>query len=88
MAKPIYIHRTNKPGTCRWCGKKIYLGAGYCLNGANYFSRNQEDPTWCTMRCAMAFANAFVKSGHHLEEGNWVNHLDRTGWHPIDGKED
>jgi hypothetical protein len=58
-----YLRRTNAPGTCKWCGKKLTdHGYGYTksTDGAKGYN-------FCSLVCTEFFAVAMLKNGYLLK---------------------
>jgi hypothetical protein len=51
-----WIDRTNKPGTCFYCGKVL---------DKPFYSSNYSG-LWCTLTCALWFADAMIKNKYVL----------------------
>lgn len=58
------IHRTNEPGTCLWCGKKLRKSKIH--NGA--FKGDYSDNAFCGLRCGYSFGVTFASLGRRLKE--------------------
>jgi hypothetical protein len=56
------INRTNEPGTCLWCGKKLRR----CQHGSGERG-DYGDGFFCGLRCGFAFAVALAKQDYRLQ---------------------
>lgn len=58
MSQPF--NPSNKPGTCKWCGRKLHL-ARFRLHGGQRHRGSYGDDTFCGLRCGYRFGLTMSK---------------------------